>query len=152
MPRREPFAASARPNSADRDRHSYAHILLLMVALAALLASSACRVGPPSTAECIERWNGAGNRRAQAAVAEIGLPHVRVAGWPTKAGDHCSATFFTGRGEPWVMYVLWLDAPEPTSLFARNAGGSRYGMGELGAERPELPNAELRQDGTLGAR
>jgi hypothetical protein len=75
-----------------------------------------------------------------------------VAGWPTKAGDHCSATFFTRRGEPWVTYVLWLDAPEPNSLFSWNAGGSRYGMGELGAERPEPPNAELRQDGTLGAR
>jgi hypothetical protein len=82
----------------------------------------------------------------------MGLPQVRAAGWPTKAGDHCSATFFTRRGDPWVTYVLWLDAPEPTLLFSLNAGGSRYGMGELGAEHPEPPNAELRQDGTLRER
>jgi hypothetical protein len=128
--------------------------LRLIVESATLLAVSACvgppyGVGPPSPAECIAGWNNPGNRESQAAVAAMGFPRAYVAGWPTKAGDHCSATFFTRRGEPWVMFVLWLDAPEPRAQFARNVGGSRYGQGELGAERPFPPNAEVKGDGTL---
>lgn len=85
----------------------------MIVATATLLVVSACSVGPPRPAQCIARWNHPANRESQEMIAEIGHPRAYVAGWPTKAGDHCSATFFTHPGGPWVMFVLWLDAPEP---------------------------------------
>jgi hypothetical protein len=47
------------------------------------------------------------------------------------------------------MFALWLDAPEPRALFARDIAGSRYGRGELGAEMPIPPNTEVEEDGTL---
>ena len=83
------------------------------------------------------------------ALAKEGFLRVYVAGWPTKAGDHCSATFFTRRGEPWVMFVLWIDAPTPPTTFGRDIGGSRYGEGQLGAERPIPPNARVLPGGKL---
>jgi len=82
-------------------------------------------------------------------VAEIGFPRAYVAGWPTKSGDHCSATFFTRLGQPWVMFVLWVDALEPRTGFVRDIAGSRYGRGELGAENPIPSNAEVEEGGTL---
>ena len=124
----------------------------LVIVIATLLSLSACGdlgIGAPSTTECVERWNRSGNRRSQVAVVEMGFPVAHVAGWPTKAGDHCSATFFTRPGEPWVMFVLWVDAPEPRMLFTRDIGGSRYGRGQLGAESPIPANAEVQEDGTL---
>lgn len=124
----------------------------LLVVVGTLLAMSACGnvgLGPPTPAECIERWNHPGNRASQAAIAEMGFPRAYVAGWPTKAGDHCSATFFRRPGKPWVMFVLWLDAPEPRARFASDIEGSRYGRRELGAEKPIPLNAEVKEDGTL---
>jgi hypothetical protein len=121
----------------------------MIVATATLLALSACSVGPPTPAQCIARWNHPANREAQETIAEIGHPRAYASGWPTKAGDQCSATFFTRPGDPWVMFVLWLDAPESRARFARDVAGSRYGRGELGAERPIPPNAEVEEDGTL---
>jgi len=82
-------------------------------------------------------------------VASDGFPNAYVSGWPTKAGDHCSATFFTRRGGPWVMFVLWIDAPNQAARFARDIGGSRYGEGQLGAERPIPQNVLVREDGRL---
>lgn len=127
-------------------------ILPLVIVLATLFSLSACRdlgFGVPSTTECIARWNRSGNHQSQTVVAETGFPLAHVAGWPTKAGDHCSATFFTRPGEPWVMFVLWVDAPEPRMQFTRDIGGSRYGRGQLGAESPIPANGEVEEDGTL---
>jgi hypothetical protein len=67
---------------------------------------------------------------------------------PRRRVTHCSATFFTRPGQPWVTFVLWLDAPEPRARFARNVDGSRR-QGELGAETPTPPNAKVEKDGTL---
>jgi hypothetical protein len=121
----------------------------MIVATATLLAVSACSIGPPGPDQCIARWNHPANRASQETIAEFGHSGAYVAGWLTKAGDHCSATFFTRPGGPWVMFVLWLDAPEPRALFARDIAGSRYGRGELGTEMPTPPNTEVEEDGTL---
>jgi hypothetical protein len=122
-----------------------------MVASVTMLAASCgiVRSRAPSPTDCIRRWNDPGNSEASAAVAQRGFTRAYVARWPTKAGDHCSATFFNRSGREWVMFVLWLDSPEPRVQFARDIGGSRYGRGELGAEKPMPPNAEVDQDGTL---
>jgi len=130
-------------------RSDRAHRHLSLAIMSVTLAVSACGNGPRSPEECIARWNHPGNREPQALVAEMGFPGAYVTGWPTKAGDHCSATFFTRPDEPWVMFVLWLDAPEPRELFARNIAGSRYGRGQLGAERPIPPKADVDVDGGL---
>lgn len=122
---------------------------LLACILGTLFATSGCGNGPPSTADCVARWNHPGYHDSQAAVVRMDFPRAHVAGWPSKAGDHCSVTFFTAPGEPWVTYVLWLDAPEPRELFGRNATGSRYGQGELGAEKPIPPNTLVTEDGIL---
>jgi len=82
---------------------------------------------PPSTTECVERWNLAGNRAAHVAVAAAEFSRANVAGWTIKVGDYCSATFFTRPGSQWVNYVLWIDAPEPRVAFGRDIGGLRYG-------------------------
>jgi hypothetical protein len=121
----------------------------LIALFASLLVASACSLGPPSPAECIERWNHPGNRESQATLAEMRFPRAYVAGWPTKADDHCAATFFSRPGQPWDMFVLWLDAPDPRARSTRDIGGSRYGRGELGAATPIPPNAEVEGDGTL---
>jgi len=47
------------------------------------------------------------------------------------------------------MFVLWVDAPEPSARFGKNVAGARYGRGEQGAEQPIPPNAEVQHDGTL---
>lgn len=125
-------------------------LIVLLATLSAVVA--ACGNGPPSPDECIARWNHPGNGGSHAAVVEIGLSRAYVAGWPTKAGDHCSATFFTRPGEPWVMFVLWLDSPEPRTRFARDIGGSQYGRGQLGAEEAIPANAEVEEDGRLSER
>lgn len=119
-----------------------------MLALLACLVP-ACSQAPPSREECVARWNAVGNEASRSAVADLEFPHAYVDGWPTQAGDYCSATFFTHRGEPWVLYVLWVDAPNPTTLFQRNVDGSRYGEGQLGAERPISPNAQVSAEGLL---
>jgi len=95
------------------------------------------------------RWNQHGNAESQAEVAGADFDHATVFGWAGEGGDHCLATFFTRRGEPWATYVLWLDAPGARTRFAENTTGSRYGTGELGAEVPVAPNAAVRTDGTL---
>lgn len=117
--------------------------------LFAMIAGGFLLDRPPSADECVSRWNRPDNRESQAEVAEEGFPRAYVAGWPTKAGDHCSATFFDRPGRNWVTFVLWLDAPDPTPRFGRNAEGLRYGRGELGAEEPIPANAEVGEDGTL---
>jgi hypothetical protein len=124
--------------------------LQLVILVTILCSLSSCGPpGPPSTTECVERWNRSGNRAAQAAVEGSGFPRAFVSGWTIKVGDYCSATFFTRPGSPWVMYVLWIDAPEPRLGFGRDIGGLRYGRGELGAETPTPANAEVRPDGKL---
>lgn len=123
--------------------------LISFLVAAMSTTASACGIGPPSTAECIALWNDAGNQGSRDEVARMGLPHAHVAGWPSKAGDHCSVTFFTRPAEPWVTFVLWLDAPEPTDQFSLNVEGARYGRGELGAETVIPPNAEVNEYGTL---
>ncbi len=47
------------------------------------------------------------------------------------------------------MFVLWPEALEPRARFERDIAGSQYGRGELGAETPIAPNAEVEEDGTL---
>jgi hypothetical protein len=121
----------------------------VIVVLATLLVASACSNGPPSPVECIARWNHPGNRESRAALAEMRFPRAHVDGWTGEGGDHCFATFFSRRGEPWVTFVFWLDAPEPWARFTRDVDGSRYGRGELGAPSPMPPNAEVEKDGTL---
>jgi len=125
-----------------------ASALILVLATAFVMVACGSH-SPPSREECIGRWSLLENRQSQAAIAGLGFPHAFVSGWPSKAGDHCSATFFTRRGQPWVMFVLWIDAPNPTTRFGRDIGGSRYGEGQLGAERPIPPNAHVQPDGTL---
>jgi hypothetical protein len=117
-----------------------------------MLVATACSTGPPSAAECIERWNDPGNRESQATMAEMRFPRAHVDGWAGEGGDHCFATFFSRPGQPWVMFVLWLDAPEPRARFAKDVDGSRYGRGELGGATPIPPNAEVEGDGTLSER
>lgn len=47
---------------------------------------------PQPEANAEERWNDPGQPPSAGGGGRDGLPHVRVAGWPSKAGDHCSAT------------------------------------------------------------
>lgn len=123
--------------------------LILVVLLTVVCSLSACGPPGPSTTDCVVRWNLAGNRASQATIGASGFPRAYVSGWPSKAGDHCSVTFFTRPGSSWVMYVLWIGAPEPRVEFGRDIGGSRYGRGELGAETPTPANAGVRPDGRL---
>jgi hypothetical protein len=119
----------------------------------ALVASSSCtQAGGPSTDECRLRWNAQGNAESRGQVVAAGFDRATVYGWSGEGGNHCFATFFTRRGEPWSTYVLWLDAPTPGPQFGRNTTGSRYGTGELGAERPVAANASVRVNGTLSTR
>jgi hypothetical protein len=124
-------------------------ILQLVILVVVLCSLSSCGPHPPSTTECLERWNLAGNRAAQATIATAGFPRAYVAGWTIKVGDYCSATFFTRPSSPWVNHVLWIDAPKPRVAFGRDIGGLRYGRGELGAETPTPANAVVRPDGRL---
>jgi hypothetical protein len=119
-----------------------------VILVTVLCSLSSCSPRPPSTTECVRRWNTAGNRAARAAVAAAGFPRAYVAGWTIKVGDYCSATFFTRPGSPWD-YVLWIDAPEPRVAYGSDIGGLRYGRGELGAETPTPANAAVRPDGGL---
>lgn len=121
----------------------------LVILVAVLCSLSSCGPHPPSTTECVERWNLAGNRDAHVAVAAAEFSRANVAGWTIKLGDYCSATFFTRPGSQWVNYVLWIDAPEPRVAFGRDIGGLRYGRGELGAETPTPANAVVSPDGRL---
>jgi hypothetical protein len=84
----------------------------------------------------MRRWNAPSNAESQAAVEAAGFGRARL---------------FTRPGEPWATYALWLDAPTPGLQFGRNTTGSRYGTGELGAERPVSANAVVQMNGTLRA-
>jgi hypothetical protein len=125
----------------------------LLSITAALVASPSCaHVGPPSTADCLMRWNAQGNAESRAAVVAAGFSRATVFGWSGgEGGDYCLATLFTRQGEPWATYALWLDAPSPGLQFGRNTTGSRYGTGELGAEKPVAANAVVEMNGALSA-
>jgi len=110
------------------------------------------QVGPPLVEDCMMRWNAQGNAESQAAVVAGGFSRATVFGWSGgEGGDYCLATLFTHQGEPWATYALWLDAPSPDPQFERNTTRSRYGMDELGAEKPVPANAVVRMNGTLSA-
>ena len=126
-------------------------VLTLCVLLVAVLSLFAVDQRIPSEADCADLWNRSSNVESQRAV--VGFDEARAAGWDTKAGPHCSVHFFTRPGAPWVMYVLWLAAPggAPDS-FHEDIGGSRYGRGELGGEKPLPANASVRDDGRIALR
>lgn len=125
----------------------------LLSITAALVASSSCtQVGAPSTADCLMRWNAQGNAESRTAVVAASFNRATVFGWSGgEGGDYCLATLFTRQGEPWATYALWLDAPTPGLQFGRNTTGSRYGTGELGAEKPVAANAVVEMNGALRA-
>lgn len=124
--------------------------LSLIVLTAVLVAAPSCTLAGPSVSDCMRRWNAQGNAESQAAVVAAGFTRAMVFGWSGgEGGDYCFATVFTREGEPWATYALWLDAPSPGPQFGRNTTGSRYGTGELGAERPVAANAVVESDGTL---
>jgi hypothetical protein len=127
-------------------------VWLLSITAALVVSPSCAQVGAPSTADCIMRWNGSGNYESQAAVVAASFSRATVFGWSGgEGGDYCFATLFTRQGEPWVTYALWLGAPTPGLQFGRNTTGSRYGTGELGAEKSVAANAVIQMDGTLSA-
>jgi hypothetical protein len=107
------------------------------------------RLGP-SVSDCMRRWNAASNAESQAAIVAGEYSRAKVFAWSGgEGGDYCFATVFTRQGRPWATYALWLDAPTPGLQFGRNTTGSRYGTGELGAEKPVAANAVVQMNGTL---
>ena len=126
--------------------------LSLIVLTAMLVAAPSCASARPSVSFCMRRWNAPSNAESQAAVEAAGFSRARAFTWSGgEGGDYCFATLFTRQGEPWATYALWLDAPTPGLQFGRNTTGSRYGTGELGAERPVSANAVVQMNGTLRA-
>jgi hypothetical protein len=124
----------------------------LFVLTAMLVAAPSCAPAGPSVSFCMRRWNAPNNAESQAAVEAEGFSRARVFAWSGgEGGDYCFATLFTRQGEPWATCALWLDAPTPGLQFGRNTTGSRYGTGELGAEKPVAANAFVQMNGTLSA-
>lgn len=127
-------------------------VLGIFVALFAALVVSASLLfepnAPPSAAQCARLWNRRTNLPSQAAVRSFDV--AVASGWDTKAGYHCSLTFFTAPAHPWRTFVIWLEDPAGLPpAFHRDIGGDRYGRGELGAEQPRQPNTLVRLDGTV---
>jgi hypothetical protein len=124
---------------------------LSLIVLTAI-AGTSCAPAGPSVSFCMRRWNSPSNAESQAAVEATGFSRARVFAWSGgEGGDYCFATLFARQGEPWATYALWLDAPTPSLQFGRNTTGSRYGTGELGAEKPVAANAVVQMNGTLRA-
>jgi hypothetical protein len=114
---------------------SISRIPQLVILVTVLCSLTSCGPRPPSTTECLERWNLAGNRAAQMAIATAGFPRANVAGWTIKVGDYCSATFFTRPGSPWVNYVLWIDLHLSQELSSGGTSGAFGTDAESSARR-----------------
>ena len=105
--------------------------------------------GVPSSEGCADLWNRPTNARARSEV--IGFSNVSIRGWDTKAGAHCSATFFDGRGLPWQRYVLWVADPKGVPpAYSADIGGDSFGFGWFfEVAKHHRPNAAIAPDGRL---